>query len=48
MLPHLCSPDYSTAHFRARFLWVNAAVHFIVMNSALLIEVPEALCVLSG
>lgn len=40
---HLYSPDYPTAHFKAGFLWVNAAVHFVVMNGALLIEVPEAL-----
>ncbi len=32
---HLCSPDYSTAHFEAGLLWVNAAVHFVVMNGDL-------------
>lgn len=39
----VCSPDYSTVHFEAGFLWVSAAVHFVVMNGAILIEVAEAL-----
>ena len=44
---HLCSPDYSTAHFKAGPLQVNAALCFVVMNSDLLIEVPVLSEVLS-